>query len=380
MSSSVLPYVQDTTPTLDLGRSTLHQKTGRKTGAPPRLAGEIISLSYDQVNDDADELVELRGEGRYFGVTDPSLGETINATQSLGVLCGNCHQHGHHRRNCKTVVCHKCGVVGEHYEQHCPLTVVCPRCNGKGHSLFLCPQKDFKRQYCKLCDSFSHSDERCPSIWRLYLTRPSISGIALPATLACYNCGSSSHYGDECSLSRSSRVPNQGSAFSGTNLPRELRAAYFDHVKRSAGRSNGAPPSRTYSAYNTNTNNKNSIFNSNRSSHSNNNSNNNFSNNNNFRNNSNTSSNKKQNWGYGASPQPLKRDAFRKSNPQTTQNLPRKPNQSNQLGGHAIGNRGLQQKAVAGRVAKPTRLGLVDARKGRNSPKTGPYNRVSKMY
>lgn len=195
----------------------------------------ITSLTFEQVNDNADELIELRGEGRYFGVTDPLDGTTVNALQSLGPLCANCHKRGHIRAKCKTVVCHKCGVVGQHYETQCPTTMVCSRCGQKGHVTATCTNKAKKRAYCKHCDTFSHGDDMCPSIWRSYLTLPTPKSdddesTVLPA-IACYNCASDEHYGDECPEPRSSRIPNiSGSAFSGTNLPKHLRELYFDRL------------------------------------------------------------------------------------------------------------------------------------------------------
>ncbi|KAK6459895.1 hypothetical protein DFJ63DRAFT_290896, partial [Scheffersomyces coipomensis] len=187
---------------------------------------EITSLTLEQVNDDADELIELRGEGRYFGVIDPKSGDSINQAHALGPLCANCHKRGHMRAKCKTVVCHKCGVVGDHYETHCPTTLICSRCNEKGHMAIDCTNKNKKRQYCSTCDTFSHSLDNCPTIWRSYIVIPNpdlaetnqLTENDLPI-IYCYNCGSDEHYGDDCTSFRTSRVPNFGSAFSGRNLP-----------------------------------------------------------------------------------------------------------------------------------------------------------------
>lgn len=206
-----------------------------------RPSNEVTSLSFDQVNDDADELIELRGEGRYFGVTDPSSGDTINAQQSLGPLCGNCHKRGHVRAKCKTVVCHKCGVVGDHYETQCPTTIKCAKCGEKGHIASNCKSKTRKRTYCKSCDTFNHDDLSCPNIWRSYITKGSEKhaeeSLVLPR-IYCYNCASQYHYGDECNETRISRVPNFGSAFSGSNLPKKLRPLYFHRLKSTELRSN----------------------------------------------------------------------------------------------------------------------------------------------
>lgn len=385
MSNLVLPYTEDTSAS-DVTPHTASPNS-RAAKGPASLAkstkptrpnpNEVTSLSYDQVNDDAGELVELRGEGRYFGVTDPSLGETINAAHALGPLCGNCHQRGHPRHKCKTVVCHKCGVVGEHYEQHCPKTLVCSRCNLKGHTVHLCPQKEWKRQYCKLCDSFNHSDERCPSIWRLYLTRAPIATAALPTCMACYNCGSAKHYGDECKESRVSRFPNHGTAFSGLNLPRELRDEYFTMVQRAARpsrsanyRDNQYNKSGSSNNQNRNLEHSNHSLNQNRNQeHSNHNLNQNYNLKRNFTSSSNQGSMSR------------KPDSYTLRSNLNSKPFPRKPTapQAAALGGHSIGGRALPKGPSHGRVAKPTRLGFIESRTPRGPHKQN-YNSVSKMY
>ncbi|EGW30988.1 uncharacterized protein SPAPADRAFT_62892 [Spathaspora passalidarum NRRL Y-27907] len=249
---SELPFIEDTVPAKHK-RSKYKPSTPSKEATPVENTSSIVSLSFDQVNDDASELIELRGEGRYFGVTDP---DDVNAQQSLGPLCANCHKRGHIRAKCKTVVCHKCGIVGDHYETHCPTTLICARCGEKGHIAANCKSKVKKRTYCRNCDTFSHGDENCPSIWRSYLTKPNNDqsdeeSLVLPVT-ACYNCGSSDHYGDECPEPRSSRVPNLGTAFSGSNLPRKFRPLYFLRLKKgNNGNSRYNPESsvRDYHSY-----------------------------------------------------------------------------------------------------------------------------------
>lgn len=372
MSNLILPYTEDTSAAVvtphtaspssrPANGSTSHAKTLKTPRPNPN---EVTSLSYDQVNDDAGELVELRGEGRYFGVTDPSLGETINAAHALGPLCGNCHQRGHPRHKCKTVVCHKCGVVGEHYEQHCPKTLVCSRCNLKGHTVHLCPQKEWKRQYCKLCDSFNHSDERCPSIWRLYLTRAPVVTATLPTCIACYNCGSSKHYGDECKEARVSRFPNHGTAFSGLNLPRELRDEYFTMVLRAArtSRSDNYRGSHNIkNGFGNNHSNKNSSHHLNL----------NLNLNQNYNLARDFSSSSSQNSSGRRSESYPQRANFNSKPP------PRKPTAA--LGSHSIGSRALPSGPGHGRVAKPTRLGFIESRNSRGPPKQN-FNSVSKMY
>lgn len=231
--SGMLPFIEDTAPS-KVKRGKYNEKS-EEPPIPTTAPTVVTSLSYDQVNDNVDELIELRGEGRYFGVTDPS---NPNAAPSLGPICANCHKRGHIRAKCKTVICHKCGVVGDHYETHCPTTLICARCGEKGHIANNCRNKAKKRLYCRSCDTFSHGDENCPSIWRSYLTKPEPKdeeSLALPVVY-CYNCGNDEHYGDECPEPRSSRVPNFGTAFSGSNLPRKYRPLYFLRLKKNSKR------------------------------------------------------------------------------------------------------------------------------------------------
>lgn len=198
------------------------------------------ALSIEQVNDNADELVELRGQGRYFGV--PGSG----ADEQTGPRCHNCNQRGHLAASCKAVVCHSCGVVDDHYTQQCPKSVVCANCGEKGHFRSNCDRK-LKKLYCQLCASTAHSSDRCTSIWRSYLTKEDArTRIGIPSNVYCYNCGEKGHYGDDCPLQRASRMPNQdGSAFSGYNLPKGVVDEYYRMVrKRKSGRDQPQGPSQ----------------------------------------------------------------------------------------------------------------------------------------
>ncbi|OBA19850.1 hypothetical protein METBIDRAFT_32901 [Metschnikowia bicuspidata var. bicuspidata NRRL YB-4993] len=233
-------------PTVSLAQAPKTEKPVKKLA--PQKEDALTSLSFEQVNDNADELIELRGAGRYFGVTDPSTGESINAQQELGRICDNCHERGHVRAKCKTVICHKCGVVGDHYETHCPTTIVCSRCGDRGHTWATCTSKTRKQQYCETCDLYSHSNDNCPSIWRSYLTKAIKPNTQLPPTY-CYNCGDDMHFGDECPEPRTSRIPNSsGSAFSGNNLPKELRDRYFNKCFGKKTKSFPEPSSRNFSS------------------------------------------------------------------------------------------------------------------------------------
>ena len=90
--SGTLPFIEDST-----GEKFKRQKYKEQSFVELKERGSrdikehtpTTALSYDEVNDDLDELVALRGEGRYFGVTDPD-DESGISRQSLGPLCANC--------------------------------------------------------------------------------------------------------------------------------------------------------------------------------------------------------------------------------------------------------------------------------------------------
>lgn len=182
-----------------------------------------------EVPDDKEQLSLVRGEGRYFGVQEPS----------DAPVCANCQRRGHKRAQCSVVVCHACGAVDDHYETQCPKTMVCSNCGEKGHFRNSCTQKR-KLVYCKDCDSRMHSIDRCPYIWRSYLVVKNANKRMIPfpsASIYCYNCAERGHYGDECPLPRTSKTPNiDGSAFSGYNLPKNLTDQYLDNMKRGSGK------------------------------------------------------------------------------------------------------------------------------------------------
>lgn len=180
----------------------------------------VYAPGIDEVTADNDHLASLRGEGRYFGVTDPDVNQPV---------CSNCHRRGHKRSQCKVVVCHACGKVDDHYETQCPNSMVCSNCGERGHFRNNCPSKR-QQTYCVECDSTNHSTDRCPSIWRSYVLKRADKNtkIAYPSSMIfCYNCAAKGHYGDDCRDMRVSKTPNiNGSAFSGENLPKQLISQY----------------------------------------------------------------------------------------------------------------------------------------------------------
>ncbi|CDK25862.1 unnamed protein product [Kuraishia capsulata CBS 1993] len=284
------------------------------------LAQETTETNEDEAEDgpkdNPDDLVERRGEGRYFG----------HMEEKAPVICTNCHRRGHMRANCKVVVCNACGMVDDHYESQCPQSIVCTNCGEKGHFQRQCTQPR-KRIYCTECGLHSHSSDRCPRIWRTYLTsRTYEPGRELPP-LYCYNCASSEHYGDDCRQPRQSRTPNiNGSAFKGSNLPRQARDMYQRKQRKRTFEGDQSGSKRPRHATSVpNFNNRNSYNNS-------------YGNGDNGRGNynSNYSNNNNNNSSYN-------------SNYNSNYN-----NSGSSLGGHSIApNRGKRQPSKSGTLAPP---------------------------
>jgi protein AIR1/2 len=161
-----------------------------------------------------------------------------------GPICRNCHGRGHLAADCNVVICEKCGKRNDHFTQQCPTSLRCGNCGQIGHLRANCTSRA-KYIYCPRCDSRNHTDDFCPLIWRSYvgIRDPRVDR---PPNYCCYNCGSKTHYGDDCSEPRPVMLRFvEDTAFSGMNLPRELQREYFERNRKHRSRSPPrAPPSR----------------------------------------------------------------------------------------------------------------------------------------
>lgn len=264
---NTLPFTED------IALTNSDKSTLRDTNSKPKIQAPTI----EEVDEDPESLRTLRGQGRYFGVDD----DDKDGIKEAAPKCSNCSQRGHLKRNCPHVICTYCGAMDDHYSKHCPKAIKCANCNENGHYRSQCPHK-WKRVYCTLCNSKRHARDRCPSIWRVYLIKEdkddkkkSESKKQIPFDkIYCYNCGAQGHFGDDCDQRRSSRVPNDdGSAFSGDNLPAVLKKTYFNYINDVTGSnrpslydeySSGSNRSSNNSYGNTSRNNNNSYANSGR--------------------------------------------------------------------------------------------------------------------
>ncbi|KAG5358577.1 Protein air1 [Yarrowia sp. B02] len=181
------------------------------------------SVGVDDVDDGEDQLIEMRGDGRYFG-----------KEEGQGPTCRTCHKRGHISADCKVMRCFTCGALEDHDTADCTMLRKCSNCGESGHLRAECTQSK-RTIFCWRCDSRIHTEDKCHLIWRDYVKDrrgPHPSG-----AVYCYHCGSQGHYGDECTDTRNMTLRfKEPSAFSGGNLPRkghyDLQKRYFDNLER----------------------------------------------------------------------------------------------------------------------------------------------------
>ncbi|KAJ9070130.1 hypothetical protein DSO57_1011525 [Entomophthora muscae] len=187
-----------------------------------KLAGLNLikaDLSIEPVKADTSEYVE-----------DPSL---ILKTQMKRryyiesiISCYNCLRTGHLASQCpdKDKYCRMCGQLA-HNASECTMTS-CKNCGQIGHADKDCEMYNTVTK-CRLCDKVGHSSSVCSKLWRKYvMARPKLK---VPSVLPtwCYNCGSSSHFGDLCP---NLRAHDNATAFSTAVAP--YSKAHDDQVDR----------------------------------------------------------------------------------------------------------------------------------------------------
>lgn len=117
MEKNTAPFVVDTAPT-----------------TPP---DKLVAPSIEEVNSNPNELRALRGQGRYFGVSD----DDKDAIKEAAPKCNNCSQRGHLKKDCPHIICSYCGATDDHYSRHCPKAIQCSKCDEVGHYRSQCPHK-----------------------------------------------------------------------------------------------------------------------------------------------------------------------------------------------------------------------------------------------
>ena len=169
-------------------------QTDADYGALARNAaiGSNIRLQNARRNGDLDD-ADRELQARYFMATDP------------GALfyCLSCGQPGHMQPACPSNICERCGSH-RHFSRACPNHRKCERCRQRGHPSATCRNRFVEGggydDPCDICGQRGHVEEECTGLWRSFkadernthkIERDSMN-------VACYNCGSSTHWGDDC--------------------------------------------------------------------------------------------------------------------------------------------------------------------------------------
>ncbi|RMZ15615.1 hypothetical protein D0860_01517 [Hortaea werneckii] len=121
------------------------------------------------------------------------------------VRCLSCGEEGHVVDTCPENTCKHCGAFEDHFSRACPTFVKCGRCRQRGHDSRTCRNQSKpaggRLDPCDICQDTDHVEEECPKLWRWYEPQENtvlkIPNSAMIKT--CYNCGSVSHWGDDCS-------------------------------------------------------------------------------------------------------------------------------------------------------------------------------------
>ncbi|TKA59772.1 hypothetical protein B0A55_12224 [Friedmanniomyces simplex] len=139
---------------------------------------------------------EQRLQAKYFQLTHPK----------ASALCLSCAEPFHMDSICPAHTCAHCGTIDEHFSGACPTNHKCGKCRERGHAANTCPRRPVQGgkagDACDICGRTGHVEEECSGLWRtIGKVDPERPAHTIPAKAmqkACYNCGSSSHWGDDC--------------------------------------------------------------------------------------------------------------------------------------------------------------------------------------
>lgn len=120
------------------------------------------------------------------------------------VRCMTCAGTGHMTEVCPSRTCQHCQAVDEHFASACPKMAKCSKCQERGHEKAKCPYKLARSKadgfQCDLCNETGHTEDECSFLWRTYFPGKLAHIHKVPKLrVVCYQCGSDSHWGDDCS-------------------------------------------------------------------------------------------------------------------------------------------------------------------------------------
>ena len=211
-------------PLMDYSQSIPNTTSQRQTDQSSQQPKRLADLSEQ----------ELRLQIRYTAITKEL--RDIDLTQL--VTCLVCCTVGHLSNDCPALTCRICGVYNIHFTHACRRNRKCPKCREPGHIQEECPYKlpriVASEIICDLCQRQGHTEADCEMLWRTFVPQSMHTRLD-KVRMACYNCGSSTHFGNDCP-SRMPGKPVKSSTWSTKGLAAG-GGDYLSPVRPTKGRS-----------------------------------------------------------------------------------------------------------------------------------------------
>lgn len=172
---------------MDYSQSDPARSTNSELGHSSQQPKTLADLSED----------DLRTQIKYTAPTKKS--EEIRFDQP--VTCLICWKLGHVGKDCPAQTCGICGAYNKHFTHACPRSRKCPKCREPGHVEGTCPYKlpriVASEIICDLCQQQGHTEDHCEMLWRTFTSQATQTSLGR-VRMACYNCGSDKHFGNDC--------------------------------------------------------------------------------------------------------------------------------------------------------------------------------------
>ena len=209
------------------------------TNMEPKSEVEVIDMTADTPEKPTKNLPPITGLPQQLSI---ALAEVQKYYPDIGArdqpYCLACSSGGHIAAFCPELTCATCHVRGEHFTYACPQNIICSKCREAGHRTEDCQEKLARSVadgvVCEICGSTKHIGDNCHLLWRTYDPKKITVRKVHSMLVDCYSCGGLNHFGTECGLRGTNRMPYAGQSWTVEN-----RARYLEASATGAKNSNG---------------------------------------------------------------------------------------------------------------------------------------------